>query len=312
MTKPLLSFKWQHKSALNSFSLVEVLASMAILSIILVVLTGMASSLMTTWQMWQAKNERRTVAQTVLERMAYDLRQVTLPSSRSTNNLQFVINPSGVTAAYRYPQAIFWQTPVATDGALPTSAGNLAVVGYFVQWINGAPCLSRVIINPSSTNYYDIYTNPSSWMTDAILQTNAPATAASGYVGLLADDVLGLWVQALDSSGNPIQQSSGVAGENFDSRLSYTYTSFAYTGASGGLGLMATNLAPALPARVQIAIVVVDSRTARRLTGSEKPSTTLTGNFWGDVQNFYTNLPPIIQKGAEIRSTTVEITQGPR
>jgi len=232
-----------------------------------------------------------------------------LPSNRSTTNgLQFVINPSGVSASYEFPQAFFWQAPVATDGG---TNGNLAVVGYFVQWVtNGttsAPCLSRLLINPSSTTYYSIYSNPTSWISTSILTNNAASTAASGYQGLMADNVLGLWVQALDPQKNPIQQSVGKAGENFDSRLSYSYTNSVYT------TVASTNLPPVLPAAIQIAIIVIDSRTAERLSGAEKPAaSSLTGNFWNDVQTFYNSLPPVIRKGAEIQTTTVELANGPR
>jgi len=281
------------------------LVAIAIVSIISVVLLGMTTSFMSTWQFGQSRNERRTAGQSVLDRMARDLRQAALPSSRSnTNSLQFVINPSGVSAAYELPQAIFWQAPVATDGS---TNGNLAVIGYFVQWVEGRPSLTRLLINPSSSSYYSIYSNPSSWMNDNILTNNASATAASGYVGLLADNVIGLWIQALDPQGNPIQQTGGLSGENFNSRLSYAYTNSAYP------ALASTNMAPVLPASVQVAIMVIDSRTAKRLTGTEKPAaSSLTGNFWADIQTFYNSLPPAIQKGAEIQTTTVDLPSGPR
>lgn len=289
----------------SSFSLVEMLVAMAILSIIVIILLGMTTSLMTSWQLSQAKNERRTVGQSVLERMSRDLRQAALPSSRSNaSSLEFIINPSGVSATYQFPQAIFWQASVATDGG---TNGNLAVVGYFVQWVNGAPSLCRVLINPSSAGNYAIYSSPTSWMTDSLIQNNAPATAASSYAGLLANNVLGLWIEALDPQGNPIQQAGGLAGENFDSRLGYAYTNSVYP------TVPTTNMPSVLPSSVQIAIVVLDTQTAKHLTGTEKPTTAmLTGNFWRDVQNFYTNLPSVIRKGAEIQTTTVDLANGPR
>ncbi len=290
----------------SSFSLVEMIMAMAILSIIVIVLLSMTTSLMSTWQFGQAKNERRTAGQDALDRMARDLRQAALPLSRSNpNSLQFVINPPGVSAAYQFPQAIFWQAPVATDGG---TNGNLAVVGYFVQWINGAPSLTRCVINPSTGSDYLIYANPpTSWITDSLIQNYAPATASSGYAGLLADNILGLWVQALDPRGNPIQQSVGYPGENFDSRLPYSYTNTVYP------AVQTTNGPGVLPASVQIAILVLDARTAKRLTGSEKPTvSSLSGHFWSDIQSFTSTLPPVIQKGAEIQTVTVDLANGPR
>ena len=304
------------RKRLDSFSLLELLVAIAILAIIMIVLLGMTGSLSTLWQSGQARNERRTNTQAIFERMARDLQQVSLPSARSgnpalfnTNSLELVINPSGVSTKYEFPQALFWQAPVANDGS---TNGNLAVVGYFVQWVDGAPYLSRVLINPSSASYYSIYSNPTSWISDNFLSNTAPATAASGYAGLMSGNVLGLWVQALDGLGNPIQQTgSAIQGEAFDSRFGYAYTNYLYT--NSGNPVLATNAACALPAAIQIAIVIVDSGTAHHLTGTEKQSpAALTGNFWGDIQNFYTNLAPVIQKGAEIQTTTVEIANGPR
>jgi prepilin-type N-terminal cleavage/methylation domain-containing protein len=290
------------RASTPSFSLVEMLVAMAILSIIVVILLSMTTSLMSTWQFGQARDERRTVGQAALDRIARDLRQAAMPMNRSGTNLEFVINPSGVSANYEFPQAVFWQAPVATDGG---TNGNLAIVGYFVQWVNGTPSLCRSLINPSSSSY-SIYSNPpTTWITDSIIQSCAPATASSGYAGLLANNVLALWVQTLDPSGNPISQSGGgVAGESFDSRLPYSYTNSVYTVAT-------TNMPSALPASVQIAILVLDSRTARRLTGNEKP-TALTGNFWGDIYGFTTHLPVVIQKGSEVQTMTVDLARGPR
>ena len=277
---------------------------MALLLIITGLLLSMTSSMMSSWTADASRNERRNTARLVLDRMSRDLEQTTLPLSRdSTNGLQFVINPTTIvsTTTYELPQAVFWQAPVATDGGIN---GDIAVVGYFVQWVNGAPVLSRLLVNPSVTANYLIYSNPTNWITDALLQAKAPATEASSYAGLLANNVLGLWVQPLDPNGNAIQQSEVGTG-SFDSRYPYTYTNALYPGS------LVTNVASALPASLQIAIVVIDSRTAKLLSGTEKP-TAPTGNFWSDIQNFYSHLPAKIQRGAEIQSTVVRLPSGSR
>lgn len=288
-----------------SFTLVEMLAAIAVFSIIIVVLTNMVVNSTDAWQAVQAHSERRNTADTVFGYMSRDLRQLALPSARANiNNLQFIINPSGVGTQYEYPQAVFWQAPVATDGG---TNGNLAVVGYFVQWVtNGSsssPCLSRVLLNPSLSGY-EIYSNPEAWISSDLLVGNAPATEASSYQGLLANNVLGLWIQALDLNGNPIKQGS-LAGESFDSRLPYSYTNALYPS-------VATTCPPSsLPASIEVVILTVDSLTAKRLTGSEKPGA-VTGDFWSDIYTFYNSLLPRIRKGAEIQTTTIAITAGPR
>jgi hypothetical protein len=59
-------------------------------------------------------------------------------------------------------------------------------------------------------------------------------------------------------------------------------------------------------------MVVVDARTAKRLSGSEKPSARSSTNMWDDVNAFYNGLPPGIKQGAHIYSTVMELHNAPR
>ena len=69
----------------------------------------------------------------------------------------------------------------------------------------------------------------------------------------------------------------------------------------------------ALPASVEVAVVAVDTRTARRLTGSasERPLPR-TANLTNDVNAFYNNLPIGIRQGARIYSTVIDLQGAPR
>ena len=50
-----------------------------------------------------------------------------------TQQISASFNPTnGARFNYLLPQAAFWQAPVASD----RSRGNMALVGYFVQWVN--------------------------------------------------------------------------------------------------------------------------------------------------------------------------------
>ena len=73
----------------------------------------------------------------------------------------------------------------------------MALVGYFVQWVNEAngsvPKLCRLLVD---SNYQ--MQKPSDFVSDALIASNAPATKASGYAGQLAENVLGLWMRPLD------------------------------------------------------------------------------------------------------------------
>jgi hypothetical protein len=296
---------------------------MAVFLLLGVTLAAIVGSASKTWQLESAHNERRAIATTVFGQMNRDLAAAALPTDVSGSQLDFAINPAGLSATL-LPQAVFCLTPTATD----TSHGSLAAVGYFVQWVtdgsSSTPKLCRYFANPSAVSIPPSYNLvPGTW-TDASLVANAPATRGTNYAGMLAENVLGLWIQPLDQKNQPITVEGDGASTpfgtgQFDASKGYvastgrTYpaynSSYSTTGAPAGYVSLG-----ALPASVQVAIVCVDSRTALLLNSAnakEKPAA-VTGNFWGDVNNFYTNLPPAIYRGAEIESTTIDLANAPR
>ena len=204
------------------------------------------------------------------------------------------------------PQAAFWQAPVASD----RSRGNMALVGYFVQWVdetNGPiPKLCRLLVD---TNY--LMQKPSDFVSDALIASNAPATKVRDYAGQLAENVLGLWMRPLDQKKNPIlndANSSAFPSGGFDSARGYK------VGVTNGSGALVTKVfAPALPASLEVALVAVDARTAKRLSGrsTEKPGAAST-DMWGDLNAFYNRLPPEIKLGARIYSTVIDLHSAPR
>ena len=329
--------------------MVELLVSMAIFLMISGLLVSIANSTSKIWQQGIAHNDRRTAALAVFERMTRDLSLAAQPVDLSGARLQLLIltGASGlVSSNYTQPTAVFWQAPV-TSGTNGNS-GDLAAVGYFVQWVNdpgtgkNTPKLCRLCVNPSSANY-KVYTGTSSsWISDAIISgpDGSPATQTSAYQGQLAENVLGLWVQALDQKMQPITKNATgtlFPTGQFDSTKGYTstanYTSgtntttnlLVYPGDSsaltpvggGNVAVPGTNLASAswgsgsLPAALEVAIVTVDSRTAQRLSGTEKPGAP-AGNLWTDVNTFYNGLPLAIRSGAEIHSTIITLPAAPR
>ena len=83
---------------------------------------------------------------------------------------------------------------------------------------------------------------------------------------------------------------------------------------SNGAGALVTKVfARALPASLEVALVAVDARTAKRLSGraAEKPDPAST-DMWGDVNAFYNRLPPEIKLGACIYSTVIDLHSAPR
>ncbi len=300
------------RSYLNSFSLVEMMVALAAFAILTLLLASSLSALMGEWTFGQAKNERRNSGQAALDRIARDLRQMSLPAARyNSNSLQFIINPPNLPTTYMLPQAAFWQAPVSTDGASSTSTGNLAVVGYFVQWINGAPCLSRLLVNPSSSLTIPSIRappvgSPTTSSPIARLRHRLPGTRGSWRITCW-DYGFKPWTARENPFGRQLVRS----------RVKPSIRVKATPSPIISIRIRETpswppNQAPSLPCAVQVAIIVLDSRTAKHLTGSEKPAAgSLTGDFWGDVQTFYNTLPAVIKKGAEIQTITVEIAGGP-
>jgi len=286
---------------MGAFTLLELLVATAVFVGLALILVSIAASLSSFWQIGIAHNERRSSALSAFSRMARDLRFAAPPVNPASTNFQLVINPTNVGSNYRLPQAAFWQAPVSTD----RSRGDMALVGYFVQWVaetNGSvPKLCRLLID--STNYQ--YQKPSDWISDALIASNAPANKASGYDGQLAENVLGIWMQPLDQQRNPIvNDAKAVAFANgqFDSTRGY-----AVSFTNGVTSVFSSSL----PASLEVFLVAVDARTAKRLSGSERPGAR-SANLTNDVNNFYTNLPQGIRQGARIYSTVINIHSAPR
>ena len=236
--------------------------------------------------------------------MARDLRFAALPANPASANLQLVINPANLGNDYKLPQAAFWQAPVASD----RSRGKMALVGYFVQWVkeaNGAPAnmvpkLCRLVADSD----YEMQ-KPSDFVTDKLLDSDAPATKASDYAGQFAENVLGLWMQPLDQQNKPISSDAKalpIPDGQFDSSKGYAV--------AFDKGVV-TKYPTALPASLEVALVAVDARTAKRLTGIEKPKAR-TADMWADVNAFYNSLPQPIKQGARIYSTVIDLHGAPR
>lgn len=242
---------------------------MTILVLLVMLMGQMLSHVGNTYGMAESNKERLQNMRAISDFIASELQTALLPINRTgTNSLQFVVNSSSVPSAYQSRDSLFWQTPLASDQTL----GDVAEVGYFVKWgttSSNQPIamLCRFFVNPGTSvngvvtpnSNFQIYTNPAAWLSQQILDAETPATEASGYQGLFAENVLGLWVQCLDSAGNPItQDASGkaFASNSFDSRRGYVDVS----GTSY------------LPAVVDVSFAMIDAKSAKKMTASLKSS----------------------------------------
>lgn len=263
------------RKAGRAFTLLELLVSVAVLMLLVVVLASVFGSVSKVWQLGESNNERLQNIRAITDFISAEMRSALLPVNRmDKKNLQFVVNPSSVSAAYRNPDAAFWQSPLASDQTF----GDVAEVGYFVKWDtarpgNPRPFLCRFNVfatgnNPNFKIYSQVTGND--WITDAILNQVAPADKDNAYEGLIAENVVALFIECRDTFGQPIVRSySGGSFQDtvdgFDSRQGFTDSSGAksddFVDADGGKGPVCV-----LPPIVKMSFVLIDARSAARIT----------------------------------------------
>lgn len=109
-------------------------------------------------------------------------------------------------------------------------------------------------------------------MTDSIINAVAPGDKANAYQGLIAENVVALFVQCLDAKGRPIEKTydgGAFPGKGFDSRLGYTDADGTKT-ADFTDSIGSKSPICVLPPMVKLSFVLIDSRSAARITGAEK------------------------------------------
>lgn len=255
----------------KAFTLLELLAGMAVLVVLVYFLGQMLNHTSKAWTLGKARTERMQNVRSIGDFIGGELRTALLPIDRgNTNNLQFVVNPAGISDEFKNRDAIFWQTPLASDAAL----GDVAEIGYFVRWDDSHPNnphanLCRFFVNPvvrdesgaaQANTKFLIYSN-SQWLSDSLLLENCPADKANDYQGLFAENVLGLWVTCVDSKGMPITadaSASSFTGNSFDSRRGFTDS----TGT--------VQPACSLPVAVDLGFALVDVTAAGKIGPSER------------------------------------------
>ena len=255
----------RHPRGQCAFTLIEVLVSMAILLLMVVMLHWILSGVSGAWKLGEANKDRMQNARTISDFIANELESALLPLNRtSTNSLQLVVNPQGISQVSNR-DSIFWQSPLAVDQAL----GDVAEIGYFVRWDKTNPqnpraVLCRFFVNLTARNTttgavtanpnFLISDQPNAWLSNDVLNRVAPVpTAANGYLGLFAENVIGMWVSCLDSGGAVIAAS----GTTFNSRSGYTDS------------LLGAHPACALPTMIDLSFVLLDARSAVRVGPAE-------------------------------------------
>jgi hypothetical protein len=240
------------------------MVSMALLLVVVMVLGQMLSQSSNIWNQGEGNKERLQDLRAAVDFIGGELQSALLPVNRtSTQNLEFTMNPPAASGV-RNKDSIFWQAPIAID----QSSGDIACIGYFIRWVQGTgdnprPVLCRFYADPTDKDNFRIYSAPSQWLN--VIDTVAPGTKDKDYKGLFAENVVGLWINLIDTSGALI----GPSGTSYSSRT--------------------TTPAGRLPAAVDIGLVMLDSQSARRLTPSLQSAITALVNSAPDAFSFVQN-----------------------
>jgi len=244
------------RKASGGFSLVELLVSMAVLTLIVGLLAQMLNQATTIWNQGEGNKERMQDLRALADFMGNELQAALLPVNRtSKDNLEFVVNPTDVADKFKNRDCVFWQTPLASNQDL----GDVAEVGYFVKWddtnaANPRPVLCRFFVNPGNLDsagtavpdpHFLIYASPNKWVTDTEIEAVAPGDnkEENNYKGLFAENVIGMWIDCLDKDGMSLSPS----GQKWSSRDTTPCT---------------------LPVAIDLGLVMIDSRSAKRLNST--------------------------------------------
>jgi type II secretory pathway pseudopilin PulG len=323
----------------SAFSLVELIVSMAILTFLVIITTSAYQSVVSGYSRIADQARQRDEARSVLLLMSDEIRSTLTPIARSPGvvianmgtagaSLDFLINPPALSAtadgqAYANPHTIFWQAPTR-DGV----AGS-ALLGYAVKWetrSDGTPVPVLRRLRSDSGRMFkelsDAATGATTWAGVPLLSELAPATATNAYKGWMSENVLALWVRALDPMGNPITKtaspitgvtavagwpastfgSASNSGGAFDSKLGYQYSTPAIN-----------RFSPALPSSVEIAITTLPPSVLKKLAAPQRPSATMGVDpalFWTDIDSYVAGLPGAAKAAAKTYSTIIPLSGG--
>lgn len=260
-----------NRNASKAFTIVEMLVGMVILAILVIFLSGIANSISSTWARQQALAEARQSSRAIIDMITRDLRAAAQPvDPNDQSGLQFLQMQAGTAGAvgddFKNPHAAFWQAPLASDA----SAGDLAIVGYFIRWTtaadDGRPVgrLCRLLIEPERGSPLPVYTTPLDWVDEGLLEFHAPAGPDADdlerhYRGLVAENVVALWFNCHTQS---LSLSAGAV-PGFDSR-------------------QVANL----PRFVDVSFAMLDSATARRFNEGERQRIVALAASAGDAAEF--------------------------
>ena len=322
----------------RGFSLIEMLVSMAVLSVLMVFLMEAMSTVTRVYIDTDSRTRSDEKGRAVIELIS---REVT-PAAIDTR-MQFIILPgeklsdAGAVNVVETSPAMLWMAPLGPGG-------DLRCVGYF---LTGSPDLKKYrlkrifIKNDNPDGYFPKVgkvenagdagnrTSPTdaSWFTDAWDEQafdDASETNDKVIISTVSDGVVAFWIRALDSMGNPVPQLSSAKahpksdlfynsaayfymadGESFDEGKTFVYLK------KNRLTMKANRL----PAAVELAIVMIDEDNINRgpvVPAQENVVDSETGELDMDssINDYRERLKSAGFSGPRVFRTTVKITNG--
>jgi len=325
--------------AVAAFTLLELLLSGTIMALVLVLLLRITGSMQESFHRLNSAVNQRQDGRTILAALSGELREtLTVPASGfqgaapGGRQFRFLINPPTLSPALTHSDTLFWSSNTRS------ASGGAVLLGYAVRWDTSVadqprPYLCRMVIPfPASGEILgDLQSDPADsaglWPDDDLFNTYAPGDAAHGYRGWLSDQVLALYIRALDPLHEPITRAAGeltlrtgyfqsrvtvtpeTAGEEaqraYDSLKGYRYRNPPATGA------WVNRYGPALPPAIEIAVVVATPRSLMHLKEIPARVAGSPDAMWSDIAEYLGNLPAPVRKEARVYSTVVPLPAEP-
>ncbi|MEM6886072.1 MAG: Verru_Chthon cassette protein C [Verrucomicrobiota bacterium] len=281
----------------RGFTLIEIMASVAILSILMVILLQITDSTQKTWSRTKAKVSQFKEARNAFESINRNLRQATLntywdyqrdsagnPQSYvRTSELRFIAGNVDTLGLPQntYTHALFFQAPFGYAPNTPELKNLLNTRGYYIELTDGTDNLPNFIASSAPQRWrlrLMEMVEPAGDLTLYDYTGNGNATTYTGqewytnplgtntYNHVLAENIIALIVRPKNNSeGTYINATNDVRNAVQNIAPDYFYDS---SGSIGNTTLSSVQTAQ-LPPVVQVVVVAIDEASARRLTQAQ-------------------------------------------
>jgi hypothetical protein len=266
----------------RSFTLPELLVATALLMVLTMMLFPMVSQVSSIWQHADSTKSRQQNARLILSLMSRDLESMVLPLDVTSQvSLQFVINSPALTgnglSGVNNASTAFWQASLPGN----TKDGDIFEVGYFVRWSTSSynkihSDLCRLSLSP--TNALSIFQQPNNWLSQSLIDTYAPGSTSATMSGLVAENVIALWITPYNKNGTALAVPYDSRKVNGDTMLS--------------------------AASVEIAIVQATPQVLQHLASSALVTSHYSES---DVDSFVAHLPDSVRNNVTVYKNKVSI-----